>query len=145
VSSVLRISEASTIGFHALVLFAANGKRHYSTREIAESLSVSEWHLSKILQRLTRSGIIRSVRGPGGGYTLAGKGTDVTLLEVLEAIDGPFEPDDCLMRSNNCVNRECIMGELLASMNKKVKSYLTNKKLSDFKDAVYMKKRTRKR
>ena len=144
-SSVLRISDASTIGFHALVIFAANGERHYSTREIAKSLSVSEWHLSKVLQRLARSGIIRSVRGPGGGYTLAGKGADVTLLEVLEAIDGPFEPDDCLMRSNNCINRECIMGELLSNVNKKVKSYLTDKKLSDFRDAVFTKKRARKR
>ena len=136
-SSVLRISEAATIGFHALVIFASSGGRHHSTREVAESLEVSEWHLSKVLQRLARAGIIRSVRGPGGGYMLSRKSSGVTLLDILEAIDGPFDPEDCLMHSPRCKSSECILGDLLADVNRKVRIFLEEKSLADFEDSEF--------
>ncbi len=138
-SSVLRISDAATIGFHALVVFAADAGRHYSAREVAGRLEVSEWHLSKVLQRLARAGIIKSVRGPGGGYMLAKKSRDVTLLDILESIDGPFEPDDCLMHSQRCRSSECMLGDLLSGVNAKVKAFLARNRLSDFEDSVFAK------
>ncbi|MCP4900046.1 MAG: Rrf2 family transcriptional regulator, partial [bacterium] len=94
--TMLRISEAASLGIHAMGLLAIHPDRSLSARTIAEKFSVSEAHLSKVLQRLTKVGLLASTRGPKGGFSLTRDPETVTLLEVFEAIEGPVEPTDCL-------------------------------------------------
>ena len=60
-------------------------------KDIASALRASPTYLSKILQQLTRAGLLRTVMGPHGGYHLARKPCEITLLEVVELFDGPRE------------------------------------------------------
>ena len=130
-SDVIKFSEASSLGMHAMVLLSSEQGKVFSTREIASRLDVSEAHLSKVLQRLTRAGLVRPVRGPKGGFVIAESNGDPTLLKVYEAIDGPLAESKCLLGSPVCSRSGCILGDLLESANKEVREYLSGTRLSE--------------
>jgi len=103
-----------------------------SNNQIALTLGVSENHLSKVLQRLAKVGIVKSVRGPKGGFTMGKNIEEITLLDVYEAIDGPVVTDDCLLSRPICGGgKACILGGLLRDVNVQVKKRLSSVKLSD--------------
>jgi len=60
-------------------------------RVISERQAIPARYLEQIFQRLRRAGLVASKRGPGGGYTLARSPAEVTLREVIEAVEGPLE------------------------------------------------------
>lgn len=62
-------------------------------RDIAESCGLPAGHLLKILQQLVRAQILSSERGPAGGFVLRKPANEITLLEIVEAIDGPISGD----------------------------------------------------
>jgi Rrf2 family protein len=57
---------------------------------VSKEYGISLEYLLKILQQLVRASVLRSKRGPRGGFFLARPDTDITLLEIIEAVDGPF-------------------------------------------------------
>ena len=130
-SGVFKVSEAAAIALHTAVMLAANSEKVLSTGEIASALQVSEAHLSKVLQRLSRVGLVKSIRGPKGGFVLAKSGNNITLEEVYEAIDGRLGTKRCLLKTKVCRGNNCILGELIRSINMQVKDYMTNTKLND--------------
>ncbi len=134
-SQVWRISEASSIAFHATTMLAALPDRMLTTRQIASTLGVSEAHLSKVLQRLAKAGLVKATRGPKGGFELESPGAEVTLLDVYEAIEGPLADVGCLLGKPVCGPNGCILGGLLESVNQQVRQYLENSKLSDLTEA----------
>jgi Rrf2 family transcriptional regulator, nitric oxide-sensitive transcriptional repressor len=131
--NMLRISEAANLALHTMVLLAGIGDKRYSVRQIARTMCASEAHLAKVLQRLSRAGLVESARGPKGGFTLARRPDEITLLDVLETIDGPFEPQDCLMRGRLCGEFGCLFGDLLGEMNERIRKYLDGRNLEDVK------------
>lgn len=130
-SSLLRISEAASLALHAMVLLANTSNDPLKTREIADSLRVSPNHLSKVLQRLVKVGLVESVRGRGGGYKLARTADRVTLGEIYETIEGPIRSTQCLLSQPVCKDRKCILSDLLISLNQEVRQYLSRTRLSD--------------
>ncbi|MBI1921799.1 MAG: Rrf2 family transcriptional regulator [Geobacter sp.] len=70
--------------------------------EIAEGADVPQMFLAKILQSFAKLGIVRSYRGTGGGFTLGRPASDITLREVVEAVEGPIVPNRCLMGNGSC-------------------------------------------
>jgi Rrf2 family protein len=131
--NALRISEAANLALHTMVLLAGAGDKKYSVKKIAGIICASEAHLAKVLQRLSRSGLVVSARGPKGGFTLSRRPDEITLLDVLETIDGPFEPQDCLMRGRTCGEFGCLFGDLLGEMNERIREYLGGRNLEDVK------------
>ena len=136
---LLRLTDAAALAFHAMVLIAQRPKALVSTGEIASTLGASEAHLSKVLQRLTRAGLLQSTRGPKGGFALARPAGRISLLQVYEAIEGPFRPTSCLLGHPVCAGRSCIFGNLLTNINREVHEYLSNTKLSAFAKTEPMK------
>jgi Rrf2 family protein len=130
-ANILKISEAASLALHSTVLLAANPDKLISTREIAAMLHVSEAHLSKVLQRLTRTGIVRAIRGPRGGFRLVKPANETTLLEVYESIEGTLTPGKCLFESPICEGDACILGGLLETVDRQFRDYLTETKLDD--------------
>lgn len=76
--------------------------RRASIGEIASAQFVPREYLAKIVQQLVKAGIAKSQRGVGGGISLAKNPEDITLLEVLEAIEGPLAINLCFRRPNEC-------------------------------------------
>jgi Rrf2 family protein len=131
VSKILKISEAASLALHTTVLMAARPEERLSTHELAAPLGgVSEAHLAKVLQRLTKAGLVESTRGPGGGFTLARAGDGITLLEVFEAVEGPLDESTCLLGEPVCQG-QCLLGNLIPELNRQVREYLADTRLSE--------------
>jgi len=77
------------------------GKRT-SLPEMVEAVEVPEHFLSKVLQMLCRSGLIQSHRGANGGFELAADAKTVSLLDVVEALEGPIQLNVCLGEYGTC-------------------------------------------
>ena len=85
----MRLSDGVEWGLHCCVLLALlPSDAAMPAARLAEYHGVPPAYLAKHLQALSRAGIVRSVPGPRGGYQLARPAAEVTVLEVLEAIDG---------------------------------------------------------
>ena len=120
----LKISEASSLAMHALGYLAYREDGPTTTREIAARFEMSEAHLSKVLQRLVRVDLLRSVRGPKGGFVLTRSAQSVSLLEVYEAIEGPLVPAQCLLSAAICDGDTCILGKIVVEANEMVRARL---------------------
>ncbi len=129
--SILKISEAASIGLHAMMILAQNGDKLVSVKEIATTLDVSANHLSKVMQRLNKAGFIESVKGFNGGFRLLLSPDEITFLDIYEIFDGKLKSSSCLLSHDECVDK-CIFGDLISSVNKQVKEKFETTKLSDF-------------
>lgn len=129
-SGIVKFTEASSIALHTMAILAADARRKRTIREIAERLPVSDNHLAKVLQRLARAGLVESVRGPGGGFALKGDPSELTLLDVHEAIEGPLDVAECLFEPPQCKGT-CILGDALREANRLVHARLSRTRLAD--------------
>jgi Rrf2 family protein len=139
--NILNISEAASLAMHASAYLACNGEGRLPIKSIAKKLGRSEHHLSKVMQRLTRAGIVSSIRGPGGGFSLAKDPEAITLLDVFEAIQGPYQPQTCLFPQPVCTGEACILGGLICKTASDVKDHLRSTRLSDLVDVYSLKER----
>lgn len=130
---MLHVSDAASMGIHACsLLAAAPGTKCLTSQEMAEALHGSANHMAKILQRLTRAGIVRSIRGPHGGFTLACDPEKTSILEVFEAIEGPILEEHCMLRIPVCTpSKLCIMGRLVQDVQEMVRRRFSETTLGD--------------
>lgn len=70
--------------------------------DIATAVDVPKAFLAKILQDFVKAGLVVSFRGTGGGFSLAQPADRITLLEVVEAVEGPVMPNRCLVTAGSC-------------------------------------------
>ena len=129
---LLNISEACSLALHAASLISRE-EGVITTRQIASRLGVSEAHLAKVLQRLSRAGILKSNRGPGGGFSLSRPSDEVSLLDIYECVEGPLNLGDCLFANRICDGEGCLFDELLPRINLEFKDYLRNTNLAMIK------------
>jgi Rrf2 family protein len=123
--TILRISDAANLAIHAMAHIAqAKGGVNQSVGEIASHQGVSEAHLSKVMQRLVKVGLLTSRRGPGGGFLLNREAESISLLEILEAMDGPMSDSKCLLGRKKCLFGGCALGALLTHVNHQVRMFL---------------------
>ena len=132
---ILRLSEAASMGYHALAVLAGNPDNFLTAGEISRTISGSEAHLAKVMRKLVRAGLVNSTRGPGGGFKIARLADDITLLDIYEAVEGKFLLGDCMLDDPCCEENECIMGSLIRSVNLEVLEYFRSRKLSDFAES----------
>lgn len=87
----MQLSQSVTYALQALIQLAGSGEGVLVTRgKLAADGRMPERFLLEILHDLVKHGMLRSTRGGGGGFTLARGPEDITLLDVIEAIDGPL-------------------------------------------------------
>jgi len=130
-SSFIRISEAASLAFHTAAYLAQNTGRLVPSREIARALGASENHLSKVLQRLAHAGIVRSTRGPKGGFKIRSPWEKIRLMEIYEAIEGPTVPGRCLLDLPVCRGNRCALGVLVHRTDEAVRKCLTGTTLAE--------------
>ena len=70
--------------------------------ELAEALGTSAGFLAQVMSPLTRAGWVRSVPGPRGGYRATGAAVAVSVLQLVEAVEGPVRADRCVLREQSC-------------------------------------------
>ena len=124
-ADLLRMSEATALALHTMVII---GKQEapISASPMAEQLCASEAHISKVLQQLVRAGLLRSKRGPHGGYVLARSAAAITLMDVYEVFEGPMRKDGCLFGKSTCSQLDCILGDLVGDVRMKVVTHFAS-------------------
>ena len=70
--------------------------------DIATAVDVPPTFLAKIFQQFSKIGLVKSFRGTGGGFLLGRPPENITLLEVVEAVEGPIVPNRCVAAPNDC-------------------------------------------
>lgn len=100
--------------------------------EISEAKDIPEKFLAKIFQSLSRAGIVRSHRGVRGGFTLAKEPEQVTVKEVLEAIQGPYHLAKCIKDEAICDKTDfCALRQLLIIAEDRLVSVFQDHSLAD--------------
>ena len=79
----MKLQVSSRIAIFALIELAADPERQVSVAEIGQKYGVSAHHLAKVMHALGRAGLVRSIRGVGGGYSFSGNARRTTLLDVI--------------------------------------------------------------
>jgi Rrf2 family protein len=103
----MQLTRAADYAVRVMVHLAGKPVGSRATRnELATSGDAPEHFLSKILQSLSRSGLITSHRGMAGGYALAKAPDDITLLDVVEAMEGPLLLNVCLAEGPSCERKD---------------------------------------
>lgn len=92
---------------------------------MADEQQIPERYLGKIVQELRRHGLIRSVRGAGGGYRLSRSPARVSLLDVWQALEGPINPVDCVQNPDGCPRLEqCVTRDVWARLGERMAAVL---------------------
>lgn len=100
---MLRLSKKADYALIAIRHLAVSpGGVDSSAREIAEQYDIPVELLAKVLQRLTRQGLVLSHQGTRGGYRLSRPAAAISVADVIEAIDGPFGVTACSTGEENC-------------------------------------------
>lgn len=90
----MNLQIASRLAIFAVLELAANPERQLSVGEIGEKYGVSSHHLAKVMHVLGRAGLVRSVRGAGGGYQFVGNAKRTTLLDIIQLFEAFGARDD---------------------------------------------------
>ena len=130
-SKLVSLSEAGSIAIHSMVMIARSDES-LNVLRIADKTASSKHHISKILQRLVKSGFLKSTRGPAGGFALNKSPEQITLLDIYQAIEGEIiisggSPDKLV-----CPFDTCMMGNIIPKLTEEFRDFLKSKKLSDF-------------
>ncbi len=135
-SNPLKISEAASLAIHAAGILAGTDGGQASAEAMADALGVSKSPLVKVLQRLAKAGLVRSSRGPGGGYSLTRPPLEVSIREVYEMVEGPMDVDTCAMEVPTCGWASCILGDIFGRVGKEVSEQLEKMTIADFSTSV---------
>ncbi len=100
----MKVSTKGHYGIRALIELTHHygEPRPMQSSEIAARQAIPESYLEQLLTTLRRAGFIRSVRGPQGGHALVRDPCDLRVSEVIEALEGPVMPIDCLDETSEC-------------------------------------------
>jgi Rrf2 family iron-sulfur cluster assembly transcriptional regulator len=108
----------------------ADGQRT-SIRELTKKVQIPYHFLAKILQDLTYKGLLVSQKGPSGGFALAKSAKEITLFDVVEAIDGAGFTQNCILGFSECGGKNpCAVHEKWGSMREDLRQLLASKNVA---------------
>lgn len=98
---------------------------------ISERQKISLSYLEQLFGKLRRHNIVGSVRGPGGGYRLARAMNEVTVADIIAAVDEPLDATNCGGQENCQDEHRCMTHDLWTNLNKRMHEYLASVSLYD--------------
>src|SRR4249920_1296630 len=111
----MKVSLRATYGIMAAVDLAMHlGTAPVQAKSIARRQAIPARFLEQVLHGMKKAGLVSSVRGAQGGYVLLKKPSEVSVVEILEALDGPLHSrtaDLTVHRRDDSVNRSCCLGK----------------------------------
>lgn len=114
------------------LMYLASREGRQTIEGIAEFFQISEPHLAKVVNQLSRLGYLRSIRGVGGGIELGKSAEEITVGEVVQAMEGKMHLLDCVGIENVCVIQPaCLLKGVLAEAERVQMEYLNSVRLSD--------------
>jgi Rrf2 family protein len=96
------ITRETDYAVRTVIYLAKDRDRNANVTEVAQAMHIPKSFLAKVLQRLVRHHILTSMRGVNGGFRLARKPSEISLLAIMEAIQGPAGINVCAIDSKRC-------------------------------------------
>ena len=103
-------------------------------RDIAGSQRISEKYISRLIIDLRRAGMVKSIRGSRGGYRIARYPKNLTVLDVIEVMEGPVSIIDCVTTESCDRQRGCAVRSIWCDMNNQIRSAVAAVTLQDVID-----------
>lgn len=104
----MKVSTKSRYGLAAMVDLAEQfGKGPVALRNVAARQQLSEHYLEQLMSSLRNAGFVRSIRGAQGGYVLGKDPKEISVGEIVRAMEGPIAPVDCLLEASGENNPYC--------------------------------------
>jgi Rrf2 family protein len=130
---MLKLTKKADYGLMALKYLAEHPEKlALSAKDVADAYGIPAQLLAKILQQLTKSGLLRSHAGMNGGYALARQARSISAYEVILAIDGPFFITSCTKGKTGCeLTTNCTIKEPLARVNETIAGVLKSISIQD--------------
>ncbi len=136
------LSKSCIYGLRAVLYISASTEENdeetfHSIRVVSEKLDISFHFLTKILQTLTATGLLKSYRGPKGGVRLARPEKEIALLDILEAIDGESLLTSCIIGLPGCgTGCPCPLHEQWAKERERIRRIFADTTLSQIKPGI---------
>ena len=129
----------STKGRYAVMAMADLARRQnevtraVALADIAARQEISLSYLEQLFARLRRKGLVKSARGPGGGYRLARTADDTSIADIVHAVDEPLRATRCEKSGPGCMIRgeRCLTHDLWAGLGDRIEDYLASVTLAD--------------
>ncbi|MFZ5720112.1 MAG: Rrf2 family transcriptional regulator [Pseudomonadota bacterium] len=129
----------STKGRYAVMAMADLARREneaaraVALADIAARQEISLSYLEQLFARLRRKGLVKSARGPGGGYRLARTAEATSIAEIVHAVDEPLRATRCHALGKGCMTKgeRCLTHDLWADLGAHIEGYLASVSLAD--------------
>ena len=133
----MKISTKGRYGLRILIDLATHDPaKPRLIRDIAQSQQISEKYISRLVIDLRRANLIRSVRGVNGGFHLAKRPEEITLLEILETMEGPISVVDCVRAPEKCKRQHlCPARDIWTELNDGIRELTKKITLDDILNA----------
>jgi FeS assembly SUF system regulator len=99
---MLRVTKLTDYATVVLTVLAARPGDVLSAAELAEQAGLEVPTVAKLLKPLSQAGLVAAFRGSNGGYRLARDAADISLVEIVEAMEGPLGMTECSLHAGNC-------------------------------------------
>ncbi len=120
----MRLTTKGRFAVTAILDLALNEtEKPVTLADISERQSISLSYLEQLFSRMRREGIVKSVRGPGGGYHLAKTHQEITVKDIITAVDEEIDATQCSGKENCHEGGRCITHDLRVSINQKILDY----------------------
>jgi Rrf2 family protein len=128
----MKLTRASSYALHAVAFMASQKHdRPVASHHIAQARGIPERFLLKVLKPLVSARVLLSIKGPNGGYRLAKPAGDISMLEVLEAVDGPIRGHAPLSEDNSNGTLNHKLENICKQTADQTRKHLDRVKLSD--------------
>ena len=132
----MKLSTKGRYGLKAMFQLSLNENNGpLPLRNIASKQNISEQYLEQLFSSLKKSGLVKSVRGAQGGYLLSKEAKDITVGDILIALEGPVSLSDCLLDDYVCENSsKCITKVVWERIKKGIEEVTNSITLQDMID-----------
>ncbi len=135
-SGLLNVGEMGALALHVMAELAvvkkADNAARLTAQELAKRLNASVYTLQKVIRRLVLAGMLEGTRGVNGGLRLTGEAEDISLLAVLECVEGPIPRNGCLFTKRVCPEGAvCRFQGITGEVEKGIFAYFTQTSIAD--------------
>ena len=128
----MRLTTKGRFAVTAMIDVAMHGQRGPVTLSaVSERQKISLSYLEQLFGKLRRHGLVESVRGPGGGYNLARASEQISVADVILAVDEPIDATQCGGNENCHDDKRCMTHDLWAGLNAHLFAYLRGVTLAE--------------
>ncbi len=129
-TSPINIPQSVYLAVHALAKLATADANPIALRNLLLRPGSAD-HLSKVLQKLVHTGMLKSKLGRGGGFSLAVNPSDIRLMDIWIALEGTFESAVCPYTDTVCDLPDCLLGSIEEETSEIIRNYLSEKTVAE--------------